>query len=94
MPRSSKPSTEDQRDQDSGSGGNEASDADELEDQALLAAQLDRERCSVTRDDGSLEYFQSHSFDIGDLTNRELTIEELEALVPEKQRNLEAEDER
>ena len=61
-------STEDQWDQDSGSGGNEASEADELEDQALLAAQLDREheRHSVTRDDGSLEYFQSHGFGIGD----------------------------
>ena len=77
-------STEDQRDQDSGSWGNEASEADELEDQALLVVQLDRERRSVTWDDGSLEYFQSHDFGIGDLTNRELTIEELEALVPEK----------
>jgi len=48
----------------------------------------------VTRDDGSLEYFQSHGFGIRDPTNRELTIEELEALVPEEQRNLEAEDER
>ena len=48
----------------------------------------------MTRDDGSLEYFQSHSFGIGDPANRELTIEELEALVPEEQRNLEAEDER
>ena len=43
----------------------------------------------MTRDDGSLEYFQSHGFGIGDPANRELTIEELEALVPEEQRNLE-----
>ena len=48
----------------------------------------------MTRDDGSLEYFQSHGFGIGDPTNRELTIEELEALVPEEQRNMEAEEER
>ena len=43
----------------------------------------------MTRDDGSLEYFQLHGFGIGDPTNRELIIEELEALVPEEQRNLE-----
>ena len=48
----------------------------------------------MTQNDGSLEYFQSHDFGIGDPANRELTIKELEALVPEEQRNLEAEDER
>src|SRR4051794_29415882 len=46
------------------------------------------------RDDGSTNFFLEHGRGIGDPANREETLEELEALIPDEQRALEEEKER
>ena len=83
-----------QWDQDSSSKENETSNTNKLEDQALLITQLDREQYCVIWDNSNLKYFQSRDSNIRDSVNQELNIKELEVLVPEKQQNLEVEDEK
>ena len=55
---------------------------------------LDDNDPAFIRDDGSTNFFLEHGWGIGDPANREKTLEELEALVPDEQRALEEEEER